>query len=109
MSRRRSDAADEKVGQQGDYHGIQEDDHEQSDTDFPFVLGQSGVDRPELPLLGEFIAFPGLHRFSSNSTASSTGYRKINASQMFHAAASTRAYEAAQFRITASMAPATLE
>jgi amidase len=36
----------------------------QSDLDFPVMLSQSGVDRLQLPVLGELVAFLGLHGFS---------------------------------------------
>jgi hypothetical protein len=32
--------------------------------DFPVMLSQSGVDRLQLLVLGELVAFLGLHRFS---------------------------------------------
>ena len=60
---RRSVVAEE-VDQQGEDHDIQADDHEQSDVDFPVMLGQLGVDRLELLVLGELVAFLGLHGFS---------------------------------------------
>jgi hypothetical protein len=62
---RRSVAAEEKIGQQGEDHDIQDDDQEQSDLDFPVMLGQPVVDRVQLLVLGEFVAFLGLHGFSS--------------------------------------------
>jgi hypothetical protein len=52
--------------------------------DFPVMLGQSGIDGLELSVLSELVAFLGLH-----------GSLSVDAT-----AASTRAPEAAQFRIT---------
>jgi hypothetical protein len=83
---RRSVVAEESVGQQGKDHDIQEDDHEQSDLNFPVMLGQSGVNRLELPVLGELVTFLGFH---GSPSATDT-------------AAFTRAPKAAQFRISHS-------
>jgi len=70
---RRSVVAEESVGRQGEDHDIQEDDHEQSDLNFPVMLGQAGVNRLELPVLGELVTFLGLHGFlSASDTAAFT-------------------------------------
>jgi hypothetical protein len=61
MSRRRSILAEEMVGQQGEEHDIQDDDQEKSDLGLPVMLGEPIVDRLQLPVLGELVAFLELH------------------------------------------------
>jgi hypothetical protein len=65
MSRRRSISAEEMVGQQGEEPDIQDDDQEKSDLGLPVILGEPIVDRLQLPVLGELVAFLELHEISS--------------------------------------------
>jgi hypothetical protein len=60
----RSGGAEEQVSQQTEDHDIQANDEEQSDMDFPIMLGQSSIDRLQLLELGDFVAVLRLHGFS---------------------------------------------
>ena len=65
MNNRRSVVAQKMVDQEGESHDIQDNEQEQGSAGHSAVLLQLGVDRLQLPVLDEFIAFLGPHGFSS--------------------------------------------
>ena len=57
------------VEQHGEEHSAEEDHQEQREVDHFPVLGQFGLYRLQLPVLGEFVTFLRLHGFSLGEPA----------------------------------------